>query len=155
MNKITAILGILFLSLGHLAYAQVQRHATWTHTFSKKEVKAGETVDLVFKATIDPGWYMYSSDFDADLGPMLTEITLTPNASYKTMGGLRPVKPKKKFDEVWQGDITYFVGKAEFRQTVLISTGNSHDQSRRYLPDLLRAIGALCTGQPRLHFHRP
>ena len=124
MNKMTAAFGAAFLLLGHLALAQVQRHATWTHSFSKKEVKVGETVDLIFKATIDPGWYMYSNDFDADLGPMLTEITLTPNASYKKMDGLRPVKPKKKFEEVWQGDVTYFEGKAEFQQTVLILQEN-------------------------------
>ena len=124
MNKMTAAFGAAFLLLSHLALAQVQRHATWTHTFSKKEVKVGETVDLVFKATIDPGWYMYSNDFDADLGPMLTEITLTPNTSYKKMDGLRPVRPKKKFEEVWQGDVTYFEGKAEFRQTVLILQEN-------------------------------
>ncbi|WP_373511983.1 cytochrome c biogenesis protein CcdA, partial [Persicitalea sp.] len=124
MNKLTAALGVTLLLLSHLTLAQIQRHATWTHSFSKKEVKVGETVDLVFKATIDPGWYMYSNDFDPDLGPMLTEITLTPNASYKKMDGLRPVKPKKKFEEIWQGNVTYFEGKAEFRQTVLILQEN-------------------------------
>ncbi len=124
MNKMTAALGAAFLLLCHLASAQVQRHATWTHTFSKKDVRVGETVDLVFKATIDPGWYMYSSDFDADLGPMLTEITLTPNASFKKMGGLQPVKPKKKYEKIWDGEVTYFEGKGEFRQTVLILQEN-------------------------------
>src|SRR5690606_1130526 len=32
--------------------------------------------------------------------------------------------PKKKFDEIWQGDITYFVGKGEFIQTVRILKEN-------------------------------
>ncbi|GHB66932.1 protein-disulfide reductase DsbD family protein [Persicitalea jodogahamensis] len=124
MTKITAALGAAFLLLSHLTSAQVQRHATWTHSFSKKEVKVGETVDLVFKATIDPGWYMYSNDFDADLGPMLTEIALTPNASFEKVGKLKPIKPKKKFEEVWQGDVTYFEAKAEFHQTVRILKEN-------------------------------
>ena len=124
MNKMTAALGAAFLLLSHLALAQVQRHATWTHSFSKKEVKTGETVDLIFKATIDPGWYMYSNDFDADLGPMLTEITLTPNASFEKIGKLKPIKPKKKFEEIWQGDVTYFEGKGEFHQTVRILKEN-------------------------------
>ncbi len=124
MNRMTAAFGAAFLLLSHLALAQIQRHATWTHSFSKKEVKVGETVDLVFKATIDPGWYMYSSDFDADLGPMLTEITLTPNASFEKVGKLKPIKPKKKFEEVWQGDVTYFEGKGEFHQTVRILQEN-------------------------------
>ena len=124
MNKMTAALAAAFLLLSHLALAQIQRHATWTHSFSKKEVKVGETVDLVFKANIDPGWYMYSSDFDPDLGPMLTEITLTPDASYKKVGGLKPVKPRKKYEKIWDGYVTYFEGKGEFRQTVLILQEN-------------------------------
>ncbi len=104
--------------------AQVQRHATWTHSFSKSEVKVGETVELIFKATITPGWYLYSSDFDADLGPTLTEITLTPDASFEKVGKLKPINPKKKYEEVWQGNVTYFTGKAEFRQTVRILKEN-------------------------------
>lgn len=117
------IYAVVFL-LSYPTLAQVQRHATWTHSFSKNEVKAGETVDLIFKATITPGWYLYSSDFDPDLGPTLTEITLTPDASFEKVGKLKPINPKKKFEEVWQGNVTYFTGKAEFRQTVRILKEN-------------------------------
>jgi thiol:disulfide interchange protein DsbD len=124
MNRITSGYLALFLLISHLSFAQIQRHATWTHTFSKTEVKVGETVDLIFKATIDPTWYLYSSDFDPDLGPILTDIALTPDASFEKVGKLKPIKPKKKFDEIWQGDITYFMGKAEFRQTVRILKEN-------------------------------
>ncbi len=124
MNRITAGFLASLLLISTLALAQVQRHATWTHTFSKTNVKVGETVDLIFKATIDPGWYLYSSDFDADLGPTLTEITLQPNATFEKVGKLTPIKPKKKFDEIWQGDITYFIAKAEFRQTVRVLQPN-------------------------------
>ena len=124
MNRITSGFWALFLLISHLSFGQIQRHATWTHTFSKTDVKVGETVDLIFKATIDPGWYLYSNDFDPDLGPILTEITLNPHASFEKVGKLKAIKPKKKFDEVWQGDITYFVGKAEFRQTIRILKEN-------------------------------
>ncbi|MBU1821378.1 MAG: thioredoxin family protein, partial [Bacteroidetes bacterium] len=124
MNRISAGALAILLLISITLPAQVQRHATWTHTFTKKEVKAGETVDLIFRATIDPGWYLYSSDFDPSLGPILTEINLEPNATYEKVGKLKPVNPKKKFDEIWQGDITYFVGKAEFRQTVRILKDN-------------------------------
>lgn len=119
-----AILYILVFLLSYPTLAQVQRHATWTQSFSKNEVKAGETLDLIFKATITPGWYLYSSDFDPDLGPTLTEITLTPDASFEKVGKLKPINPKKKFEEVWQGNVTYFTGKAEFRQTVRILKEN-------------------------------
>ena len=72
---IILILTICLLAAG-FAQAQVQKaKAHWTYSFSKPEVKKGETVDLIFTATIDKDWYMYSSDFDPDLGPMLTTFT--------------------------------------------------------------------------------
>jgi thiol:disulfide interchange protein len=124
MFRIPVAIYALLLLISFPSLAQVQDHATWATSFSKTSVKVGETVDIVFKATIDPGWYLYSSDFDADLGPTLTEITLTPHASFEKVGKLKPINPKKKFEEVWQGDVTYFTGKAEFRQTVRILKEN-------------------------------
>ena len=124
MLRSPAAIGTFLLLLSHVSLAQVQDHASWTASFSTPGVKVGETVDVVFKATIDPGWYLYSSDFDADLGPTLTEITLTPHPAFEKVGKLKPINPKKKFEEVWQGDVTYFTGKAEFRQTIRILKEN-------------------------------
>ncbi|OJV21423.1 MAG: disulfide bond formation protein DsbD [Dyadobacter sp. 50-39] len=105
--------------------AQVQKpKARWTYTFSKPEVKKGETVDLVFTATIDKDWYMYSSDFDPDLGPMLTTFTFEKNNTFETVGKLKPQNPKTKFEEVWQGNVRYFEGKGVFKQTVKILADN-------------------------------
>lgn len=119
---LTALLICIF-SFGTIK-AQIQNHASWESKFSKTEVKAGETVDIIFSATIDPGWYLYSSDIDPDLGPMVTTISFEASPAYELVGKLRPVKPKKKFDEIWQGDITYFTGKGEFVQTVRILKEN-------------------------------
>jgi thiol:disulfide interchange protein len=105
--------------------AQVQKpKARWTYSFSKPEVKKGETVDLVFTATIDKDWYMYSSDFDPDLGPMLTTFTFEKNNTFETVGKLKPQNPKTKFEEVWQGNVRYFEGKGVFKQTVKILADN-------------------------------
>lgn len=104
--------------------AQIQNHATWTSRFSTNEVKTGETVDIIFTSTIDRGWYLYSTDIDPDLGPMITTFTFEPSPTYELVGKIKPVNPKKKFDEIWQGDITYFVGKGEFIQTVRILKEN-------------------------------
>ena len=68
--------------------------AHWTYTFSKNEVKKGETIDLVYTAVLDNDWYIYSSDFDPDLGPMLTTFTLVPNKSFELVGKLKPQNPK-------------------------------------------------------------
>ncbi|MGV3602008.1 MAG: cytochrome c biogenesis protein CcdA [Dyadobacter fermentans] len=122
--------GILFilsivLFVAGFAQAQVQKpKARWTYSFSKPEVKKGETVDLVFTATIDKDWYMYSSDFDPDLGPMLTTFTFEKNNTFEVVGKLKPQSPKTKFEEVWGGNVRYFEGKGVFKQTVKILADN-------------------------------
>lgn len=102
--------------------AQILQPAIWAYQATKTSVVPGDTVDLVFKATIDPNWYLYSSDFDPELGPMVTEFTFAPHDSYELLGGIKPVGAKRKYDELWEGEYTYFTGKAEFRQTVLIQS---------------------------------
>ncbi len=104
--------------------AQIVTPAKWSYDVSKKEVKAGEQTDLIFTATIKDNWYLYSSDFDPDLGPQVTAFTLKPNATYQLVGKVKPIKPKKKFDDLWGGEYTYFVGKAEFRQTIKVLKAN-------------------------------
>jgi thiol:disulfide interchange protein DsbD len=113
------------LLLTFAAFSQIQKSkAHWTYTFSKPEVKKGETVDLVFTAVIDKDWYMYSSDFDPDLGPMLTTFTFEKNKTFEVVGKLKPQNPKTKYEEVWQGNVRYFEGKAVFKQTVKILSDN-------------------------------
>ncbi|ACT95376.1 protein-disulfide reductase DsbD family protein [Dyadobacter fermentans] len=122
--------GILFilsivLFVAGVVQAQIQKpKARWTYSFSKPEVKKGETVDLVFTATIDKDWYMYSSDFDPDLGPVLTTFTFEKNNTFEVVGKLKPQSPKTKFEEVWGGNVRYFEGKGVFKQTVKILADN-------------------------------
>ena len=108
------------------ANSQVLKPIKWDFTISPQEFKKGDEVDLVFTASIDARWYLYSSDFDPDLGPMVTEFTFEPNDSYKPIGKIVPVHPKKKYDSLWGGEYTYFVGKGEFRQKVKVLSANLH-----------------------------
>jgi thiol:disulfide interchange protein DsbD len=127
MNKLYRLLpGIipLFLAGSLDLHAQILHPATWKVTTSKKEVKIGENFDVVFDVVIDNNWYLYSSDFDPDLGPMVTEFIFAPDDSYELVGDIQPVDPKKKYDKIWEGEYTYFVGKAQFRQTVRALTGD-------------------------------
>jgi thiol:disulfide interchange protein DsbD len=116
---------ILCSFLATSAFAQIQKSkAQWTYTFSKNEVKKGETVDLVYTAVLDNDWYIYSSDFDPNLGPMLTTFKLEPNKSFELVGKLKPQNPKQKFEEIWGGNVRYFDGKAVFKQTIKILAEN-------------------------------
>ncbi len=114
------ILVILLLFLGSFAQAQILKKAKWEAEFSKPEAKVGETVEVIFKANIEKDWYLYSSDFDPDLGPIVTEIIFEKNPNFQLVGKLKPINPKRKYDSLWSGEYTYFKQKAEFRQTIKI-----------------------------------
>ena len=115
----------LFLLLFQLsAFAQLQSSPDWTFSFGKQEVKLGEETELIFKADIPKDWYLYSSDFDPELGPMVTEFIFNENSTYELVGDIRPIDPKKKYDDLWEGEYTYFTGTAEFRQKVRILEPN-------------------------------
>jgi len=104
--------------------AQILQPAEWEYEVSKTEVEVGDELELIFKATIDPDWYLYSSDFDPDLGPMLTEFTFEPNAAFELIDGILPVNPSEKYDEIWEGNVKYFKGTGEFRQKIKITGEN-------------------------------
>ncbi len=119
-----SIVAFLLFILAFTVQAQMVQAPQWKHTASKTAVKAGEEIELIFTAQIQPNWYMYSSDFDPDLGPIVTTFKFLPHSSYQLVGKIKPVGAKKKYDDLWEGEYTYFTGKAEFRQKVKILQAN-------------------------------
>ncbi|WP_162054995.1 protein-disulfide reductase DsbD family protein [Pontibacter pamirensis] len=110
----------LLMMVAVLAQAQVLKPAVWSYDVSKKQVAVGEEVELIFNVKIDKDWYLYSSDFDPDLGPMVTEFDFQKHPSYELVGEIKPVNPKKKYDDIWEGEYTYFTGTAQFRQKIRV-----------------------------------
>lgn len=117
------ILVFLFVSIAFVSSAQILKPAKWTFTSSKTNAKVGDTIELTFTAAIDEGWYMYSSNLKVE-GPMPTTVSFTPNNTYKLIGKLTPVKPKQKYDEIWEGKVDYFEKTAKFTQKVKILKAN-------------------------------
>jgi thiol:disulfide interchange protein len=68
--------------------------------------------------------YLYSSDFSPELGPTVTEFTFTKSKGFQPIGKIKPIHAKKKFDEVWGGDVTYFKGTGKFVQKIKILEAN-------------------------------
>src|SRR5690606_14128547 len=81
--------------------AQILKPASWSTKASEKTVSVGEEIDLIFLVDIQKDWYLYSTDFDPDLGPMVTEFTFLPNDSYELVGDIKPIGSKEKYDEIW------------------------------------------------------
>lgn len=115
---------ILLLSVASQSMAQVLKPASWTYSMSNETPAVGDEVDLVFEATIDKDWYLYSTDFDPDLGPLVTEFSFEAHPSYELIGGIQPINPQKKYDSLWEGDITFFKKKGKFIQKVKILQEN-------------------------------
>ncbi len=127
------ILTVLSFFLGIFAlHAQILKPATWTVKTARQSVEAGEELDIIFHVDIKEDWYLYSSDFDPDLGPMVTEINFEPIEGYELVGELQPIGAKEKYDEIWEGTYTYFTRKAEFRQTIKITDASLQKVSGSY-----------------------
>lgn len=113
--SILFVLGLLFVNS---LSAQVLKPAKWTFSVNPQELQVGQEFELILEAKIDEGWYLYSSDFDPDLGPILTSLKVNLGKEFQLVGKLNPINPSKKYDEVWEGDVTYFKKKAKFIQKV-------------------------------------
>lgn len=104
-------------------FGQVIKPISWTYGKEGEAVKGAE-ITLIFTATIDDDWYLYSSDFDPDLGPAVTTFTYKPNDTYELLGDVVPVDPKEAYDEIFEGNYTYFRGTGVFRQRLRVLADN-------------------------------
>ena len=113
---------LLFILISFKLLAQdAEEISKWKVSVSNKEAKAGDEVELIFSATIDKNWKLYSSDFKNDIGPLPTEFKFSETNEYKLVGTIEAVKPKKTIDPTWDVTYTYFVEKAEFRQKIKLT----------------------------------
>lgn len=103
------------------SYSQVLKPISWKVELSEQTPSVGEEVEIRFKAKIDQDWYLYSSDFDPDLGPMVTEFNFETNDTYELVGEIEPINPSRKYDSaIWMGEYTYFKKEGLFIQKVKI-----------------------------------
>ena len=99
---------------------QILNPATWSYQVSKDEVHKGDVVELIFRIELDDTWYIYSNDFDAEIGPTPTEINFEPHQSYELVGELIPLNTKEKYDNILDATYRYMDKKAVFKQKVKI-----------------------------------
>lgn len=104
---------------GSIAHGQVLKPAKWTTEASSYDVKAGDEITLIFKATIDQNWYLYSSEFPCE-DPTKATFTFKPDKSYQIVGGIVAVNPLDKHDKIFDCDVKIFKGTGEFRQKIKV-----------------------------------
>lgn len=122
IRRILAVWVIVLLAAP--SFAQILEPAKWSWAPSKKTVKVGDEIELIFKVAVADNWYIYANDFDPECGPLLTKVALTSNAGFKTIGELKAINPKTKHDEVFGCDVKIFEHTGEFRQKIKILSTN-------------------------------
>jgi thiol:disulfide interchange protein len=118
MRKLIVLLSLL-IAVAQVVSAQIIKPATMVARPLSGPVKAGDVVELVFEAKIDKNWYMYTTGFDPECGPLPTEITLEQNG-FELVGKLVAKKDKGKHDEIFDCDVRYFENTGEFSQKIRI-----------------------------------
>ena len=113
MRKILSV-----LLLGLVAVAVQAQMVTPVHFSSQlRELNDGEG-EIVFSATIDPGWHVYSTNLGDD-GPISATFNPVKMEGVKTVGKLQPRgKEIKQFDKLFDMELRYFEGSVTFVQKV-------------------------------------
>lgn len=124
MNNLKLTVVFVMLAIGFSSYGQVTEAPEWNAEIQQNSNSQGDTITVKITAEIPEEWYMYSSDFDPNLGPTVTEINFKEDPGFKILGSLKPFEAKRKYDPIFEGDYTYFTKKAIFTQRLLIEEEN-------------------------------
>ncbi len=109
------------LCLSTIGFAQILTPAKWgSPAFNKNDLTVGAEAELIFTATIEKDWYLYSSEFPCEDGPIKTSILFEKHPSYELVGSLVAINPIDKHDDIFDCDVKIFKKHAEFRQRIRI-----------------------------------
>ncbi|MEQ9414427.1 MAG: protein-disulfide reductase DsbD family protein, partial [Cyclobacteriaceae bacterium] len=109
---------VLFVSAAMVLKAQILEPTKWTSKSSVSSANAGDVIEIIFDVKIDDNWYLYSSEFPCEDGPIPASFTFEPNGGYELVGGIIPVNPIDKYDDIFECDVKVFKKTAQFRQKV-------------------------------------
>lgn len=118
MRRILFSLIVSFLAFA--AYAQIQEPVKFKTEL--KNVSATE-LEIVFTASIEHGWHVYSTDL-GDGGPISATFNTDELTGARLDGKLRPVgKEVASFDKLFEMDVRYFEHTAQFVQKLELTGG--------------------------------
>ena len=113
MRKTLVALALLLVALSVQAQLMEPVH----FTSQLKELKGGEG-EIVFTATIDPGWHVYSTGLGND-GPISASFNAVKMDGVETVGKLQPRgKEIKQYDKLFGMELRYFEKSVSFVQKV-------------------------------------
>lgn len=113
---------VLFLLCSPL-FAQIQEPVKFKTEW--KDLPDG-MAEIIFNATINNGWHVYSTDLPEG-GPIATTFNTDRMEGLELVGTLTPVgKEVDKFDQMFQMKVRFFEKSATFRQKLKINGAKYH-----------------------------
>ena len=113
------ILFTLFLSIATLAYGQMETPVTISASVDVN----GTEATVMFKASIQEGWHMYSANLPSG-GPTAATVEFETLEGAELVGGITPGKGEiEKDDPIFGMKVKYFENEATFTQKVKLLGG--------------------------------
>ncbi|RED47894.1 protein-disulfide reductase DsbD domain-containing protein [Seonamhaeicola aphaedonensis] len=109
-------LPFLFLFISLSGFSQMLEPVKWTTSIEKN---LNKQYDIVFTATIQEGWHLYSQHLEEG-GPLPTIFKFEPNNNYQCIGKPTEQEPIEVFEEVFEMNVKYFEKKTVFKQRIKI-----------------------------------
>lgn len=110
---------LLFLAISTASMAQVLNPVKWE--FESRAVSDTE-FDLIFKATMDPEWAIYSQYLESDDGPIPTTFEYTKGSHFQLVGKCKETGYKKEgYDPLFDMNVVKYLKNAEFTQRVKVT----------------------------------
>lgn len=106
-------------------FAQIQEPIKFQTTLNKL---SGNEAEIIFNATIEKGWHLYSTELPED-GPVSATINFDKTEGAEVIGKLTPQgNVIEHFDNMFEMNLRYFEEKGTFVQKVKL-TGGAYDIS--------------------------
>ena len=144
---------VLVLLTAWGAAAQILIPTKLSAALSKPTARVGEEIELIVNARIDDKWHLYATDFDPDLGPTTFTFSFTKSPAYELVGKPKSINSKKKYDDIFKGDITYFEKTGQMRQRIrLLQPGALTVQANVEYQTCIDIDGRCIPGEDDLRF---
>ena len=115
---LTTILAVL------IAMAAEAQMMDPVHFTSQLKTTGSDEAEIIFTATIDPGWHVYATDMGSD-GPISATFNKVRMDGVETVGKLQPRgKLLKQYDQVFGMELRFFENTATFVQKIRFTKPN-------------------------------
>ena len=82
----------------------------------------GDSAELVFKASINSNWHLYSQHLENDNGPIPTSFDFDPDSSIQFLDDMQEPKAISEYEKVFDMNVRFFKDSATFTRKVKILT---------------------------------